>query len=408
MMLRRTSWLIGLLIGFNVHAQEFNYQAEVPAVTSRGYYSLVLSPQLLGKQGGDLADLRLLNDQNQEVPYLLRKERDVAVTSLYKEYEIIEKAYKKDAISHLIFSNPDKKAIDNISFLVKNTDVQKRARLSGSDDKQNWYVIKNNYLLHSMKSEDETTELKILNFPLSDYAYFKLEIDDNWRLPINILGVGYYDTEKVKGLSTTFDWTITEQKDSLKTTYVRLDLPDTTYLENLKVEVSGAEYYSRYTKVMVKREYVNRKKRKVESLEFVGSFELNSNSPNKVSLRGLSTKTLYLEIDNQDNPPLKVERVTGSMLNQYLIAELKEGEKYALAFGNEKLRSPQYDLVKFADQIPDDLPKLKPLEITDIRPISTEKPAGGLWTNPYLIWVVIGVVGLVLAYISVKMIKEMG
>lgn len=408
MMLRKISWLIVILAGFNVQAQDFNFQADIPVVSEKEYYSIALSPVLVGKQGGGLTDLRLLNVESQEVPYLLRKEQAASINSLFKEYEIIEKVYKKNAISHLIFSNPDKKAIDNISFIVKNTDVQKRARLSGSDDKQNWYVIKNNYLLHSMKNEEETTELKILNFPLSDYAYFKLEINDNWRLPINILRVGYYDTEMVRGQSTQFDFVITEQKDSLKTSYIQLDLPDTTYIERLKLDVSGAEYYSRYTKVMVKRMYTNRKKKKVESYEFVGSFDLNSNSSNEFSFNGVATRTLYLEIDNKDNPPLKIERVTGSMLNQYVVAELEPGSKYSLNFGNDKLRVPQYDIVKFEDQIPENLSKLTHQEVVDIRPKPEEKQAGGIWNNPYLIWVVIGGVGLVLVFISVKMIKEIG
>lgn len=408
MMLRKISWLIVILAGFNVQAQDFNFRADIPVVSEKGYYSTALSPVLVGKQGGDLADLRLLNVESQEIPYLLRKEQAASINSLFKEYEIIDKVYKKNAISHLIFSNPDKKAIDNISFIVKNTDVQKRARLSGSDDKQNWYVIKNNYLLHSMKNEEETTELKILNFPLSDYTYFKLEINDNWRLPINILRVGYYDTEMVRGQSTQFDFVITEQKDSLKTSYIQLDLPDTTYIERLKLDVSGAEYYSRYTKVMVKRMYTNRKKKKVESYEFVGSFDLNSNSSNEFSFNGVATRTLYLEIDNKDNPPLKIERVTGSMLNQYVVAELEPGSKYSLNFGNDKLRAPQYDIVKFEDQIPDNISKLTHQEIVDIRPKPEEKQAGGIWNNPYLIWVVIGGVGLVLVFISVKMIKEIG
>lgn len=406
MMIRKNSWLLGLIFTLNVQAQEFDFSAEVQAIPADAYYRIDLSPELLGQLRLDHADLRLYDSEGQEQPYLLRKEQAVATTSLFKTYEIVDKAYKKDAISHLIFNNPEKEAIDNISFVVKNTDVQKRARLSGSDDQENWYVIKNNYLLHAMKSADETTELKILNFPLSDYAYFKLEIDDNWKLPINILQVGYYDTQRTKGLSTTFDCPVAEQKDSLKTTFLKLEFLEKKYVEKLRFEVSGADYYSRNTTVLIKKERLNKKKRTVTYFEKIGAFELNSNSLNEVTFRGISTDALYVEIDNKDNAPLKIERIEGAFLNRYLVAKLKAEAGYTLKFGDEMLRAPEYDMANFSDQIPRDAKRVIHGQIASLKATVDTKQAEGPMDSPYLIWIVIGGVGIVLAFVSTKMIKE--
>ncbi|MEO9802609.1 MAG: hypothetical protein ABJF04_05140 [Reichenbachiella sp.] len=408
MMQNKISWLICLLFGFNLQAQEFTYEASVTPVSEQGFYSIVLSPELLGKLKSDHSDLRIYDDDGQEQPYLLKVEPAVSSTSLFKEYEVIDKVYKKDAVSHLIFSNPDKLAINNVSFLVKNTDVQKRARLSGSDDKENWYVIKNNYLLHSMKSSDETTELKMLNFPLSDYAFFKLEIDDNWKLPINILKVGYYDTQKIKGLISTFECPITEQKDSLKTSYLKLELPELMFAKKLRFEVSGADYYSRYTTVMVRKERVNKKKKTKAYFETIASFDLNSNSNNEVNLGKISTKELYVNIENRDNRPLRVDRVEASYLNRYLVVNLKPQVDYVLKFGDLKLKQPDYDIVNFSNQIPEDTPRLKHDQIISLQPELIETKEKGLLDSAYLIWFVIGAVGVVLAFVSVKMVKEIG
>ncbi|UXX78369.1 hypothetical protein N7E81_13490 [Reichenbachiella carrageenanivorans] len=408
MMKRKNSWLLGvLLISTSVFGQEFAYEASLLQVRDAGYYQVMLSPELLGQAKPNLSDVRIYDKAGVEQPYLLRREQEVSTKSLFRAYEITDKAYQQNAISHLIFSNSDKRAIDNVSIEVKNTDAKKRARLSGSDDLENWYVIRDNYLLHAMQSEEETTELKILNFPLSDYAYFKLEINDNWRLPINILKVGYYDTQQVKGATTTYDCPIIEQKDSLKTSYVRVVFDEPVYMEQLQLMASGADFYSRFTKVKTKRIGIDKKNKAYEYWTTLKSFELNSNSENKVSFSGVTVSELDIEIDNRDNAPLKVEQVKAGFLNKYVVLALKPENSYVIKLGNDHLATPDYDIAKFASQISADSPKLVHGALVDIRP-KEEPKAPDFWDNKYLVWLVIAVVGFGLAYVSFKMIKEIG
>ncbi|MFK7900184.1 MAG: DUF3999 family protein [Cyclobacteriaceae bacterium] len=400
--------LVSILSMAPLGAQEFAYQTKVKSVDKTGYYKIMLSPDLLGKLRSDKGDLRVYDQEGKEQPYLLQREVASSTTSLFEEYKIIDKKYEKDAISHLIFHNKEKKAIDNVSIIVKNTDVQKRARLSGSDDKKNWYVIKNNYLLHSMDSKDETSELKILDFPLSDYQYFKLEINDNWRLPINILKVGNYNTQKIKGSSTTFNFRVSSQKDSAKTSYVKLELPELNYLEKLKLVVSGSEYYSREVNVLVKRNELNSKKKEITYFESVGSFRLHSNSENEFDLQGLSVDQLYLEINNRDNQALKIEKVTASYLNYYVIASLQLESAYTLRFGDETIYRADYDIKNFADQVSKDASKVVHEGVIQAKKKEELKKESSIFENSYFIWAVIGVVGLLLGFISLRMIKDIG
>lgn len=402
----KISCLLGLLVSVQVLGQNFDFEARVSAVTDSGYHKIALSPELLGLTQLTLSDVRIYDQKGEEQAYLIRQENAVSMQSLFNEYDIIDKAYKEDAISHLIFMNPEKRPIDNVSFLVKNTDVKKRARLSGSDDQENWYVIKDNYLLHAMRSEEETSEMRMLNFPLSDYAYFKLEIDDNWRLPINILKVGYYDRQLQKGARTSYDCPNVSQKDTLKVSSVKVVFPVPVYVEQLQFSVSREDYYLRPTSVKVKREGIDRKKNKYEYFESLSSFKLNSNSENIISFGGTIVQELLLEIDNRDNHPLKVESIEASYLNKYVVCELQPGTSYTLKFGNESLNKPDYDLKAFANQIPADIPMVNHGEIVDLRPKEDELVESGFWSNKYLVWFVIAVVGFGLTYISFKIVKE--
>ena len=402
------SCALTLLSVFGLFAQDFQYEANLNKVEQEGYYTITLAPDLLGLTTRNQSDLRLMDDAGNEQPYIKDQEAFASLTSLFVKYTILEKMYEKDTVSYLIFHNPEKRKINNVSFVVKNTAVQKRARLSGSDDRGNWYVIKNDYLLHSMESHQNTTELRMLNFPLSDYTYFKLEINDNRTLPINIVEVGFYDTQKSKGISTTFNCPIVSQMDSAKHTYVKLVLPDTVYAEKLKLDLSGSEFYSRNAKVLVKNEYFTRKKKRVFNFTVIGSGNLNSNSSNEIDLGGVTVKELYLEIENKDNPPLNVDGVTGSLLNKYIIAELQPNKSYHLSFGNNKLKAPEYDLVKFRDKIKVQPTKVKHQEVRNLKKKTLETNETPVFDNVYFVWLIIGIVGIGLAIISFKMLKEIG
>jgi hypothetical protein len=401
--------LLCLLCTTYVYGQEFTYEASVVPVQESTYYRIVLSPELLGKLNANHADLRIYSGDGVEQPFLLRSEVAMSTKSLFKEYKIIDQEYIKDTVSYLIFHNPDKQVIDNVSFVVRNTNIQKRAKLSGSDDQENWYVIKDNYLLHSMEDDDTTTELKIISFPLSNYEYFRLEINDNLNLPINILKVGYYDYQKVIGSTTSFNYPIISKKDSLKTSYIKLAFSEKMYLERLTFELSGSDYYSRSGRILVKRERIGKRKKRTQYLEPIASFNLNSNSSNEIDLGGRSVEELYVEINNRDNQPLIVDKVIGSFLNKYMIVELQKNKTYILKFGDKDLSSADYDLRAFEKTIPIAAPKIGHNQIQRAKPVvDAPKGEGGIFDNKYLVWFIIGGAGLLLGWISIRMVKEIG
>lgn len=403
------SWIIGVSISSISFAQEYQFQAPIDAVKTSGYHKVLLSPEVLGQLNSNKGDIRIYNEQGIETPYLLTQETGTSTTAVFKEYEIIDKHFVEDDISYLVFQNPDKKKVNNISIIVQNTDVRKQARLSGSDDNKTWYVIKNDFLLHSMHNNSETTELKILNFPLSNYAFFKLEIDDYWKLPINILKVGYYDYQKYLGQITTYNIPVIHQNDSAKRSFYKLDFPQKKYLEKLSFTMSGADYYRRHTSILEKRETINRKKEVSYHFTSIGTFELNSNSTNTITLGNKSTNELYIEINNLDNQPLNIENVTGSFLNKYLVVDLSPTQKYTIKYGDKNANSPSYDLLAFKDQIPTNLTVINhatPSSLVEIKPKKIHEK--GYFDNKYLIWIIIGVVGVILAFISIKMVKEIG
>jgi hypothetical protein len=405
-MKRTFSWLCCIVWTLAAIGQDFKAESKVDAVQETGHYKIRLSPDLLGAAKINCSNIRVLNGENIEVPYFVQKAASSSKTSSLKTYKILEKMFDADTVSHLIFHNEKKKEIRNVSLVVTNTDVQKQARLSGSDDQGKWFIIKDDFLLHSMKSSKKTTELKILNFPLSNYEFLKLEFNDKNGLPINIIEVGYYDTEEMKGLSTQFDCTISDEKDSIKTSYLKVELPSKRYFERLKFEVSGAEFYARFGRIKVKKERINSKKKKVTTFETIAKFEINSNSTNEVLVGPTQLSEFFIEIDNKDNKPLTVNAIKASYFDKYLVSELDSTQSYSIKIGGKELRSPDYDVKKFKDKITIVPTAIAHQKVVNLNEIEKVEKGNSIFESPYFIWSIIAVLGLLLGFISFRMIKE--
>lgn len=399
--------IIGLAFTLNGFAQEFKYEAKIDPVKEKGYYKIALSPQLLGKLNLDVSDLRIVDTANNEVPYFISQEKESTVSSNFISYTILERYVLEDSTSFIVFHNSDRKKISKVTFIVKNTDVRKRASLSGSNDRENWFVVKENYLLHSMNNDKETTDFKLLDFPLSDYEFFKLEMVDKNQLPINILDVGYYDSEKSNGNETEFNFPIVSSKDSANSTFIKIALDQPMYLEQLTFNINAPEFYSRSAVVKVKQQRVNSKKKVITHYSSVGRITLNSNSENVLRIEPQIIDSLYIEIENGDDAPIELESIHASYLTKYAVSELSSENSYLLKFGDEELKSPSYDLFKFKDKMQLVESAISHQEVYALTADEASDLSSSIFDNPLIVWSVLGLVGLLLGFISFKMIREM-
>ncbi|WP_187261115.1 DUF3999 family protein [Pontibacter beigongshangensis] len=395
-------------------AQEYNWQATVPAPAQSGYHSILLSPEITGQLQQDLADIRLYDAAGTEVPYLLRTEEPVQYRKLFRPYKIVSYTHRAGCCSELIITNQEQQKINNISLLIRNADVQKQVALSGSDNQQDWYVLKAKDLLYAIENTQGTTEVKLLNFPLNDYKYLRLVLNDSSSAPLNIINAGYYDTHPESGKYTLIPQQGFSRTDSAATkkTYLRLQFPQPVYPERLEFEINSPALYYRPARLLTKTEsstgrrrgLFRKQKRRLQQSATSLPFTLSSNTPATVELPRRQVEELVIEIDNADNPPLDVAAVKAYQLNRYLVANLEAGKPYTLQFGDEKATAPTYELQHFRADIPTDAPVLEAGGTTALQAAakSTKKPASKI-----LIWVALAIILAGLGWMTVRLLNEM-
>src|SRR4051812_39782229 len=88
--------------------QPFRCRADVEPVAQSGFCRITLSPQVLGHLNEQLSDIRLYDDHQQEVPYLLKREKPVQYNTLFREYEVLSKVITPKVGTSLVLRNAAK------------------------------------------------------------------------------------------------------------------------------------------------------------------------------------------------------------------------------------------------------------------------------------------------------------
>src|SRR5688572_5596808 len=391
------------------YGQDFNYKIPFRSGGENRFYKIELLPEILSKARADLGDIRSYDEKKREVPYLLERTQAIQNQQYFREYPLLEKTSKPGVSTTLVVRNQSRKKINNLGILLKNTNVTKKAGLSGSPDGKSWYALENNYIIQTVANPQETSEVRVLNFPLSDYEFYRLEINDSASAPLNILAVGYYDFKAEAGEYYQLANLNLSQTDSseVKASFLKFKFPEPVLIDKLVFEVDSTTFYRRNATVFERQLISGRRGRKYYEMVPVQSFEISAANSNAILLNGFRSAEFFVMVENGDNPPLGFKNARALQLKTYLLAELKRNKLYELKVGNDKATKPVYDLEYFKEKIPQNSPVLIPEEIISAKKSeASENQVNNFFQNKLLIWAAILTVIAFLSFMTWQMLRE--
>jgi hypothetical protein len=385
----------------------FVAEASLPPVTKDGFYEVEIVPALAVYLNGSFGNIRLYDAQHHEVPYLLREESVRYFAGQFTPYEILEKKQEEGCCTSLILHNPKQSELNSIQLVIRNAEVTKEATLLGSDDRKQWFALKQHFLL-SPSNTNGTSEVKIVDFPLSNYRYYSLRIADSTSAPLNILNAGYTEDNRVEEAKFTevpVQKITTGQKSGEKNTYITLRFDTARLVDKLELKMKGAPYFLRHAVLYEPQQRISKKGETSTYYNRLQEMEVNSHHPTTLEFPALKVKEFLIVIENQDNPPLEVAEAKPYQRRRYLTAYLKSGTTHTLDFGPESLSTPAYDLAFFKDSIPDQPQVIDAGAITVFKQKQPETSPTFFTTKAFIWAAVIGVIA-VLGFMSVKLLKE--
>lgn len=370
-----------------------------------GWNRLELNDSVLHNMGSThgLIRLNLVNENKDttEIPYII--ESTHRIDSIVKmPVKIINCTTRKGKQYYTLLADSTQ-IISSMQFSFGGKKYLGTASLEGSNDQKEWFMITDSFLLGERKNKHQKVSSKSIYDLETLYKYYRLSVEES---KLDLKSVTYekvytttpeYQRMKVK----TFKEKVNKES---KMTVVHFSLAHNLPIQFLKIDVSNKFDYSRTAQLFGVVDSVLTDKGKNYSYRLLESFVLSSTDTNNFTFSYPDHYRLYkLEIQNDNNPPLKIRRIT-PYRNEYILKARYDqaGESYIeiANYGS----STYYDIEKFKTRMPKNMNEMKigkkiesTIILEDIEP---------LFGNTNWLWGVISLSVLLLGFFSLRMLKD--
>jgi hypothetical protein len=402
-------FLVALIWIGDISAQSYSHQTPINGLKESGLYKIPLNPDLKQYMTKDLHDTRIHDSAQSEVPYVVLSEPLLKSKSDFIEYKILSQKHFGN-YSEIVIHNPNKDKISNIAFNINNSDAYKYCAIEGSEDMKQWYSVSEDQELSLAYNDVYTNTYKVIYFPLNNYSYFRLLVDD-WRAePLKINSAGYFKNSVIAGKlnDVVFTKNISEDKINKKT-IIHLSFSNNQEVNRLDFKVKNPRLYLRHATIYANRERKLKHDKIEKYRELLFEFNLSSDYPLLFDVPYLNEKEVFIEIENKDNPPLELEGITCKQLASYLVCDLNANNEYMLRIGNTSLKMPEYDLANFVSSIPQLLPQAEIGAIKEIPKFTMkmEEKQKSFFETKQFLWLCLGLGTIIIFFFSKSLLKDM-
>ena len=359
---------------FSADPDNFSHYVTIKnSLENNKIYKIPLSSSIIEKSYG-LKDIRLFNESQEEVPFIILDNKtpqkriniyEMKITSYDKQVEYVE----------IIAQLPEKyEAVGSISFDIAQKDFQKNIVVYAQDEKSEWKVLSKG-MIYDFSSRVDLRNTSI-NIGESNYRNYKIRIYnsrkedqtgkeiylkyDNVNVNIRdrilseikidkIYGKSYSQKEEEVVYDSKSFIPIETKLDEKKRTII--DLNANLPADKISFEVESP-YYFRKVQFYYKS-FPSDKSFHYIKQGSIYRFLLSEKKEEKniVTLFATYHPIYRFIIENHQNPPLKLKKITYHWVEKQLFfIALNDSNGYKLVFGNRNINAPHYDIGNFIRQ----------------------------------------------------------
>jgi hypothetical protein len=405
---------LAMLVSAAGYSQAFKNAAKIDSVGTTGFYQINITPELSAYLKTDFSDLRIMDDKNRQVPYIVRSLLPGINQNVFNEFPVISNIKTDSGSTVLILENKGfplkagnvtQRSINELLLFIKNTSSKRYASLSGSNNNKDWFTISENFFLPRSYQADAASFISEIRFSTVDYKYLKLVINNDGADGLNIIKTGSYAEltfQSLKPLVTENPAAIIAQTDSNnQRSYITVTQTLPFQTDNITITVTGAKFYERRVWLYLPENDSSNKPRATAEASFI----IASNLQNQFAVKKFKASKFYLVVENKDNPPLQITAVATSQEPVCIVANFEKNISYTLQLNNEQATAPDYDIKLFKDSIAAVLPIVKcgpVFKNQQAENISVAKNNSNWWVWPVIIAAII-----ILGLLAFKLLADM-
>jgi hypothetical protein len=386
-------------------SQHFTHYLPIEKVEQTGWYKLQLPAQFLAVSTPNLSDVRLLQRINKDtqiqVPYFIEEEKPKDDSIWFEPFKI------QKSSPYIYFIQHKLSAIDAMEIQVNNHADVFSFSLAGSKNGKDWFSIDESIDLPASTNTESGENRVTIQFPRINYPYLKLKFKDTLATPIQILGAGVYrNAEHVSSLNRLVQIRYSiEQLPNEKITRIKIVSPYVQQVDKISFSISSPVLFQREVSVYQKVAVTHKGKVSYRS-EPMSSFSLHSSKSFAMLTRMNLMDTLFLDIQNEDNPALQIADISLFQYPRILFAYLEKGSELNLYTGNKELSLPAYDIVNFiSEKEKAQSLSFRALQVIERNSAITETPKPFYESRSFM-WICLAIGMLALVFFAIKLIPS--
>lgn len=386
--------------------EPYKYKREIKGVTGQ-WHKIILPNEVFAKTANDLGDIRVYgitaDNDTLEAPYLLRIATD-SVSNKEVPFKMLNFSHD-DRGYYFTFEVPTLEPINQINLDLKQSNFDWKIKLEGSQDNNDWYTVLENYRILSIKNKLTDFRFTKLSFPSSKYRFFRLYVDSKEKPELMTARVSQQETSAANYRDYSIKSLKKKDKKDSKQTEIDIEFDTALPVSFVKLEVKNAFDYYRPITIQYLADSVKTEKGWKYNYRTLATGTLNSIEKNEFRFPGKTAQKLKIYIDNQDNQPLSIGTIQVKGYVHELLVRFVEHGSYFLTYGNSKAAKPSYDIGYFSNKVPNTLTALElGAELTTEK--GTIHKATPLFKSMTWLWVIMGLIIIVLAGFSIKMMRK--
>lgn len=342
---------------FSVSAQTslslWPYYIEVTAEDPKpGLYFFAVPLWVKDKARPDLADLRLFDSTNREVPYgiLIRREIDEKREIPVRLFNSGLAGPTSSEVSVDLGENPGEH--NEIEIETRGVNFRRQVAIEGSDAGSEWRTLNNNAMIYSFASQNAVAELRRVNYPTSRYRYLRIKVSRDQLTDTEtptVTSVKVMMTIRQTGWREKWDVTVPPYQllrnqgahaaawildfgARVPCDRLTLDIHDESFSRPFQVEAIDDNQNPR---VLARGDLTRHAGDEPQHLVIVFNEEQN-------------VRRLRLQITDYSNPTLNIQAIEASAPARELVFELKDpsAAPLRLFYGSANVTAPHYDFEK--------------------------------------------------------------
>lgn len=316
-------------------------------VTAADLIQIDLDDDIFGASKKNLADLRVVDEKNQEVPYKLVGKEEVVAQKEYPVNLLNNSFLPGESSSVIVDLSSSGNIIDNLKVLTRSENFRCNARVLGSEDAKNWNVLKDDGYIYDYTDKRggfSSQETRVF-FPASFFRYYKIELSGENLVKIDTVLASQRTENKTRETERRLDFSLSQNGEQ-KLTQVVIDagfegLP----LHQLSLKTKNQNFNRTYA---VYSSSDKNNWRKITQ-GYIFQYDTPKFKGDNLKINFLENGDRYIKVEifNNDDAPIEFSEVVGISGYRGVIFQVKDNQRYRIFYGNAKAAASRYDLEKY-------------------------------------------------------------